>query len=369
MKNAALIVYSLSFAVFFAGCFPANKVSMHEDPSVHSEAEPFDSIIPLVISENDFHSVVDWTDNTAFIYITQSQHFFSVNKYDILTGKSNVILTREGKLNTASLSPSKELLLLHEADEVYGANASVLMMNSMKEVWSQPIESYELAYSWNPADERKILFTAFDENWEYEVWTADIEKSEWQQLSGIPPFLTWSSEASIIYQTWSKEMTEPHQAVYEYFIETGIEKQAYDDVFAFDLLPEMFITVKVDEEKESFTFEIEGYTKKIVFEVPAVHTYSQWVLPEYDIAQEAGKLILFKPNKSGELYSKDKGFSLVSLNLNTNEETIINQLANNEPLACSPNGLYCLTGYQLTSIAEIEKGEISSLIIFEEDLQ
>ncbi|MEW9500416.1 hypothetical protein [Jeotgalibacillus marinus] len=329
------------------------------------------SLNPLILPSSSFHSYIGWLNNHEILYAAQiDQLEYHIISYNICTAQTKIVLSEQGSLTQASLSPSKQSLLLHKADSTLNAEVSVFNLQTKEKVWSHVIESYELLYEWNEHDESKILFTAFESDWTYKVWLADINKKEWEEITGTPPFIAWSSLDKFVYQQWSSEINVPEAPVYEHFFDIDYSNQVKEAVLAFDLLQPFFMTVELGkEEKEfSYTFDREGEIIS-TFTAPSVQMYSDWVIPKYDFIKSENTFITFKPYKDGEYNTEENQFALVSWDVEASAETVIKDYVNNEPLSCSPDGAYCLMGFQYTSIIDMIDGDLERFLIFEEEIQ
>ncbi|MDG5470801.1 hypothetical protein P6709_03505 [Jeotgalibacillus sp. ET6] len=325
---------------------------------------------PIILPAKTFYKVVDWVTDQSFLYVQQEGSHASIKSYDIDTGKVNTLSSVDGIIVNASFSPAKRFLLLHLAVDSETAKVIIMDMESREQLWEKQIHSYDLTYEWNPFNESQILFTVFQENWEYKVWLADIRNSSWKEIENLPPFYKWKSKDSLLYQEWEENRSESASALMELFIENREEKRIDSDVLAFDFQDPYLLTVYLNNDKNTYDYRISQSEEEIVqFTMPGFKVFSDWVIPQHEFILHTNELVMFKPNSKGVSEFGEKTFSMVRMNLSTGEENVIKELADHAPLTCSPEGTYCLTGHKLSYAVNLENGETKQLIIYEEEIE
>ncbi|MGD7043965.1 hypothetical protein [Jeotgalibacillus proteolyticus] len=325
---------------------------------------------PIILPAKTFYKVVDWENDESFLFVQQEGSQASIKSYDINTGDVHKLSSVDGIIVNASLSPAKKFLLLHLAVDSQTAKVIIMDMENREEIWEKEIRSYDLTYDWNPFNESQILFTVFQEDWEYKVWHADSRTSSWKEIKNLPPFYKWKTKDSVMYQEWKEGGSESASALMELYIQNKKVERIDPAILAFDFMAPYLLTVYVNAETNMYDYKISQSGKEISqFFIPGFKVFSDWVIPQHDFIPHTNELIMFKPNTKGVSEFGEKTFSMVRMDLHTGEEKVIKQTADHAPLACSPNGSYCLTGHKLSYAVNMNNGETKQLIIYEEEIE
>ncbi|KIL44396.1 hypothetical protein [Jeotgalibacillus soli] len=355
-------------------CSQEKLATIHQEPSgEHQQTEEISkpvskslSVTPLVLPKSSFHSVIGWLDEYEVLYVIDKHDEYQLMVYNIKTGESSELLEESGSLIQADLSPSNDYLLLHNADTSTKAEVLIIQLSTLDVVWHHEIESAELMYEWNPYDESKLLFTAFEEDWSYQMWIGDYQLNKWEAIEGVPPFVHWSSQNTLVYQDETRANDDNKQgSLYEYSIDRSEDRIISNNIVAFDQFSSYRMTVKLAEEKNEALYYFENDDEIVSFVIPA----ADFNLPEYDYIEDDNSMISFKLSKQESNESEAMHYQLVKWDIKNQHEEVINDYLQNEPISCSPAGERCLYGYQLTSIIDANTGNVEPLILYEEDIQ
>ena len=116
--------------------------------------------------------------------------------------------------------------------------------------------------------------------------------------------------------------------------------------------------------KGLYTFYTSVTLQEILqFSMPLVSDVSGWIIPHHQFDEETGKFYIFTP-QSLEMMTEEKGFQLLSFSMETGQEEVLLERADNVPFKLSPNGRLALMGYQLEQILDIRKKEVIPFIEF-----
>ncbi|KIL45987.1 YqgU-like beta propeller domain-containing protein [Jeotgalibacillus campisalis] len=366
MQKLMFFIILMFFVV--SGCQSDSNESVSAAPK-----SPYNynkQIEPLILPENTFYKVVDWLDEQSFLFIKREGSKASIQAYDLLTGNVNKLYSIEGIIVNAALSPSKRSLLVHQAVDKDTAKILLMDMQSRNITWEKEIDSYELTFTWNPFKESQILFTAFEENWDYKVWLADSSQNTWKEIENLTPFYKWKTKNSVFYQKWETDSTASTSALMEFFIHEEKEEHIDGKLLTFDFQDPFILSVYVNDETSTYQYKIDQPAKEAVrFVTPGHKLFSDWVVPQHEFIVSTKELVMFRLDSKGVSEIEEKTFSMILIDLSTGKEKTIQQFADNAPLSCSPGGTYCLTGQKLSNVVNLDTGESNKLIIMEEEIE
>ena len=137
-----------------------------------------------------------------------------------------------------------------------------------------------------------------------------------------------------------------------------------DDVYYADVLgDDGFVILPSGKTLTPHTLFIRKNWKKYVHSAsPSFPTFGL-AYPLLRLCGRREKFLTFQPLRSGEADLYDEKFQLVSYPLEGNGEgKIILDQAENEPLSCSPDGKFCLYGFYMENLLNVQTKEIIPLL-------
>lgn len=320
--------------------------------------------LPLEVQSGGFHSVSGWLDDETIVYVTESNEGALVYSYGLHTGEEQLLHRSNAPIVSLLISPSKEYLLIHSSPT--SNEARITVVNDLGEtVLSKELPSAEISLEWNPHAEHLVLLTTFTEDWNFSVWTLDIENKELTELALQQPFGTWIGEDRLLYLDWDLDDLAITAMLKEFHIGEKESKEFLEDIYHVDSFGDLFMTIQPknsNDETAIYRFYNSSFEEVFSFETPQLRSYSGWVVPSYTYLEESNQFLIYQPLYSTEVDVYYDGFQLHSYQLETGEQEILFEGMTNEPISCSPNGVYCVSGYFLERLIDFERRELIPVV-------
>lgn len=333
-----------------------------EEPSdiAEEQIEPTPHVFKADPSK--FHFIADWLNDTQILYVEKNDGIYKVNYFDIETGESGMVYEDESIIIDVLIHPSQEYILVHTSDQ---ANSAVVKMIRMDGTVQHQVEidSTELAIEWNRENPDKILFTAFQEDWSFDLFVFDGLDDSLTIVELEDPFPKWAGENKIMSMVLQDHPLDGGE-LQIFQIRTGeVEMTGIENVIYFDVYNDSIVTVQ-SIDTNAFSYSVRKLDGTVIFgwTLPAVSNYSEWVVPTIEWL-DRNRMIVTGAEKSGQLDEMKAGFNLYQF-VEGKPELLIKEL-DAGTLKCSPSGLYCLSGYTSDELIDLDAKEKHKWIEFE----
>lgn len=322
--------------------------------------------LPLPLAEGEFSKVIGWLSDDTIVYVTNINQGSNVYTYQLLSGKQKQIYKSNLPIVSASISPSRDKILMHASSESTAGTITIIDQEGNNLV-EKTIDSAELSFVWNSYDENLLLITAFNEEWQFNVSLLNIEtKKLSDSLHVEQPFIDWIGKDEIVYLDW--DLNEP--TFFAPLVKKKIKGEKGDivdleNVFQIEGLKGMLLTISIDENKPDqavYTFLTKDLKPVTSFSIPHLTRFSDWLVPEHDYNQDQKQFYTLKPLSSGAADTYGDGFQLVRYQLDNKDEKLLLGNLENKPICVSPNGEFCLYGYGLENIIIFDTKEVLSMV-------
>lgn len=368
------LIFGLLILVFILlGCTKENKVSPPKEDVDSIKEEPREEMkakLPIPVKSGDFNTVSGWLNGDTIVYVTDSNDGSDVYSYQLSSGEQQLLFDSDAPIVSVLISPSKEYLLIHSSPSSNEARLTVLT-NTGREIFTDRLPSSELNLEWNLFNENLVLVSTFTEDWNFSVWQLDIEKGNKSKVHLPQPFGIWIDRDKLLYLDWDLDAPTLTAQLKQFDIVTGESQDYLKDIYQVDSFGDFFMVVApkpTNDQEAIYTF----YTKKLEevrsFETPHLTRYSGWLVPHYTYIEATAQFLTYQPLSSTEADIYHEGFQLVSYDLKTGERNVIFEGMENEPLSCSPDGQFCLSGYFFEKLIDMESKEIIQ-VVTEEPLE
>lgn len=355
--------------ITLSGCSEQKEPpSVQPDPGTEEPSDivdkPAETLKPHTFKADPstFHFIADWLNDTQILYVEKSNGLYQVKYFDIETGESGLVYEDESIIIDVLVHPSHDYLLIHTSDQVNSAVVKVIKTDGTVQHQVE-IDSMELAIEWNRANPNKILFTAFHEDWTFDLFSFDGLNDRLSIVELDDPFPKWGDDDKIMGMSFEGHPLDGGEIQF-YNLDTGeIETTGIKNVIYFDMFEDALVAVQAIE-TDTFTYTVRNSEGAVVSEwtLPAVSNYSEWVVPEIEWL-DPNRLVVQGAEKTGQLDEMGTGFSLYIFE-EGNPELILHGL-DAGPLKCSPSARYCLSGYMSDQLIDIQGKEKYNWIEFE----
>lgn len=320
-------------------------------------------ILPIKNDNEEFQKVSGWLDGHTILYIAQNNENSSLHSHHLGTGKDIMLFKRNMPIITAEISPDRKYILVHHAGSNEGS--ITILDTSGNELFSTNIVSYELSFEWNPFNSSLLLVSAFSEDWDFKTYLLDVKQKKLMDFELPEPFARWISEDELAFQQWDPDGLALQAPLMSISINETEQKKVLSDLYQFDSLEKYLLSVRVEEadsENIQYTVYSKGFKAIADLKIPALTSFSGWLVPFYSLLSEEKDLIYLRPLNNGEADVYEGGFDLIRFDLDSNKEEVIHSGLANEPIACSPAGSLCLFGLQFEKLLNLETKEIIELV-------
>ncbi|MGG0667614.1 hypothetical protein [Sporosarcina koreensis] len=362
------ILYLLVMIIFIlSGCS-----QQKEPPSVHPDIEeplelvepPAEPPTPQVFQADpsNFHFIADWLNDSRILYVEKNEGLYKVKYFDIETGEYGVVYEDESFIIDVLVHPSRDYLLIHTSEQANSAVVKVIKMDGTVQHQVE-IDSTELAIEWNRVDPDKVLFTAFHEDWSFDLFAFDGLDDSLSIVNLDEPFPKWAGNDKILGMLVDGHPLDGGE-IQSFQLEAGeTGTTGIENVIYFDVFEDLLVAVQT-KNLDDFTYTVRNLEGTVIssWTLPAVSNYSEWVVPTIEWLNK-NQLIVKGAEKSGQLDEMGEGVNLYLFE-NGDPELLIKGL-DAGPLKCSPSGRYCLSGYTFDELIDIEAKEKYKWIEFD----
>jgi len=321
----------------------------------------------IKVDEYTFRSIIGWLSNDELLLNEFLNGKSVLSSYNIFTGKKKELLSEENQIITAELSPSKEYLLLHTSPTNYEAQLTIYSIKTFEKIYETMLESFEISYDWNQFDESKLIVTSFYEDWSFKNFILNLEEQSMNSINLPNPFAIWINENDLAFLDWdtdSPDITAPLKVYKNGKIEMEIPGQEFYHIFSLDEKFGLIGISEHDQNKSEYLILDRDFNEIGSFQIPHLTSFSGWEVALSDFVSSKDELFLIEPQFSSSTTDYLGDFSLVKKDLKNGEEEVIISKINNAPITCSPDGAFCLSGFQNENIITIKNQTIKPFLIF-----
>ncbi|KZE40118.1 hypothetical protein AV656_02255 [Bhargavaea cecembensis] len=195
MKKTWMVAAVLAVALTAAGCTPEKEGPPGPDGPHAGPEEPEEA--PRISPETGENLQVMGFDAEGRILAASSGTPEGSVLYAVDSGKGTAeeVVRTELMITEAESHPSGRLLLRLEAGE---GEAHLRLIGAGTAEEDLIVESHDIAWSWNPDDWTELYITAFDENWEYDVFLADASSGSLEEVEDAGPFPVWTEAGGVV---------------------------------------------------------------------------------------------------------------------------------------------------------------------------
>ncbi|MCG7345137.1 hypothetical protein MHZ92_13405 [Sporosarcina sp. ACRSL] len=346
----AMIIFLLTGCSEQNDPFPTQE-DIEEEPSpVEKETIKPPTPHQFKADPSTFHFIADWLNDSQVVYVDKRDGFYSVNYFDIETGESASVYEDKSFIIDVLIHPSRDYLLVHTSDQPNSAVIKVVGKNGTVQ-HEVEIDSTELAIEWNRSNPEKILFTAFHEDWSFDLFVFNGDDDSLSIIDLDDPFPKWAGEDRIIGMSIDHPLDGGVIQIIN--LETSENEMTdIENVIYFDAFEDRFVIVQ-SIDANSFTYSVREHDGSVIFHwtMPAVSNYSEWIVPSIEWLDQ-DRLIVKGADKSGQLDEMGSGYNVYLIEDGTIQ--LILKGLDAGPIKCTPSGRYCLNGYTLEELIDVE---------------
>ncbi|MBO0586498.1 hypothetical protein [Sporosarcina sp. E16_8] len=353
--------------LLIAGCSEktneiAEGLTANEQPG-NSELIKEEISKSLVADPAKFHFVANWLSESKVIYVEKEDGLYQVNSFDFDTGQTDTLYEDDSMIIDVLIHPSKNYLLLHTSDKSTSARIKIVTMDGTVK-HEVLVASTELEIEWNDIDPSLILFTAFHQDWTFDLFMYNGKKESLDLLAIEDPFPKWLGMDKIAIGFVDGHVLDGGE-IHTFEILTGKWGQLdISGVVYFDTYKDTLLAVRINEDKDAH-YAILSRDGLIQSEwtMPVISNYSEWVIPEIEWGSNE-TVFLPAPDKGGQLDELQSPFRLIRVR-EGRQDVVADDIAAGV-LRCSPSGQKCLTGYSAEKLIDIKKKTETTWLTFPE---
>lgn len=360
------LIYIMMLLMIVSGCHPKTPHDVSEPPNVtKTEQEKpltLEEVSRLSISRENFDRVVGWVTNEEILYVTRQQSQSSLRIYHTETGESKEITEILEPIIEVRIHPDLTKLAVVTSSNSLSATIHIFSVVGEK-IDELTIESSEMYWDWDSSHNDQLFFSAFYEDWTFDSFVYSSKTKEINRIETTDPFGKWGYDSTIQMINWQENDALSGGSLREVNSKTMSFQDSKDTTIIYvESNRETNLTVRISEDQQKFLYTVTNIKdeKSVMFEMPAISNYSQWVVPEVEWLDD-GTIVTFEAKESGLMDTIPNDFILVQLNHEDNVKTSIWE-GLYEPFTCTPSGNLCLVGVELEGMLEVGSNEMKPWI-------
>ena len=339
---------------------PEEKLPVVAEEEVEKEEkkEVEEVIKKLTPDLAEFHFVADWLTNTEILFVEKDESAYLLKSFNITTGEIKILYENPTIIVDVLVHPVTDKLLIHMTDNPESATVKVISFDGIIE-HEVTIESSELEIEWNDIEPSLILFTAFYEDWTFDVFLFDGTENDLHLFSLDNPFPRWLGTEKIVASNLVSHSSDGEEL--DLYDRVSGERQLTNQsgVIYFDTYQKSLLLVQINEEDEAvYSILTQDLSTLSTWTMPVEKNDAGWEIPEIDwLASE--QLHLAKNRHQDEL---NEAYELV-LVTSGEQEVVVDEVPAG-PLRCSPDGEKCLIGYSFEKLINLKnQQEVDWLVL------
>lgn len=368
MKGKAFFLWLLLLfiAIASAGCTkdqsPGSLGPKENEQNAGNIANVMDNI-PISVEEGVFNRVYGWLDANTILYSTNVVQGSKVYAYNLEKGTNRLITTSKSMIVSIDISDSGEYLFIRSSS---GPSASLITITKKdgSVVFTHIMNAFDLTMDWNPYNEQQIFLAAFSEDWQEQTFFLSIADKKISEADFSDPFSKWYAKDQLVFLDWIGENPALTADLIQLDINSGEKKKLLTDTYHLDTFKNVLLTITGDPEnndKAIYHFYQKNLKEMGSFVTPQLSDFTERLIPYYDYESGQNTFIYLEPEVNKEKAPQKEQFKLIKYDLESDKQVKILDRLKNEPLSCSPNGNYCLYGYNFEKLIDLNKKKIMNL--------
>lgn len=369
-KMVCIVLLFISTPLLISACEPSNDLSKPVNDTEKEQSQPNQEtpLSTLEIPASDpgkMEAIYGWLDSHTILYSEKKDgtNASQLMEWNLKTSTSSIFYQPASEFTEVSISPTGSHVLISSFTST-GKTSITILDRTGNPLYSLVIPAYDLTYEWNTYQEGRLFLTSFNEDWTYSSYVINPEEQTIQALDFPQPFAQWYSKNGLMFLDWNREEPALTAPLERKALNDDVVENLMLDVIHFKKVKHTLMTIQVETEKhDRGTYAFYDDTNKSIhsFSVPLLKSFSDWVIPAYDIIEKNKELLTFVPVESKDADQYESRFTLTKLNWETGTQEELMKEMENEPLSCSPNGKLCLYGNHFEKIIDMKTHQIKSL--------
>ncbi|WP_157911685.1 hypothetical protein [Alteribacter populi] len=336
---------------------PERQTALKKLPPI----EQAHAIYTLDVDEYRFVEVNGWFDDEEILYLTDENGRSNLYRHHLFSGEQTLFYSTEEPILDVVPSTNNKYFAL-KISPIY-SEANLLILDQNGDVlmeWIDDGVGFELF--WNPYEESDFLIGAIDQEYSSTVHHLNVESDSRQEYDLLPSYLQWLSADRIAYLYWEDYSFGIDAPVYVQHLDDDVEVADVleQEVLTFFGLAEgKYITLREKSSDPDYTEykinDIDRSGHEFSWDVPVLQTYSQdWWVPYFDHQED--QFVYFHPQSPGDVYDYDDYFMLRSVNVDSGEQTELEEFERQKPVQLSPGGDWILVGDRMEMLIHAKRG-------------
>ncbi|MFJ7637198.1 hypothetical protein [Peribacillus sp. NPDC097225] len=369
-KMVSIVLLCISTTLLLSACEPSNDLSKpvadtEKEKSQHNQESSLSTLEIPASEKGKIEAIYGWLDSNTILFSEKKDGMDSpqLMEWNLKTNTSAVFYQPSSDFSEVSISPTGAHVLISSFTSA-GKTAITILDRTGNPQYSLVLPAYELSFEWNSFQEDMLFLTSFYEDWTYSSYVINPEEQTVHSLDFPQPFAQWDSGNGLMFLDWDREEPALTAPLERKALNDGTVENLMLDVIHFKKVKHALMTIQVETEKQDRgTYAFYDETNKPIhsFSVPLLKSFSDWVIPAYDMIEKNKELLTFVPVESKDADQYESKFTLTKLNWETGTQEELMKDMENEPLSCSLDGSLCLYGNQFEKIIDIKTHQIKKL--------
>jgi len=363
--SVCVVLLTISTFLFLAACEPAQNLHHRENENSNlQEHFSFNQLAAIDQGTDNIEAVYGWLDSNTILYSKKAEmeEWPQLMAWNLKSNEHTILYQPSAPISSVSISPSKAYILVSTPLEEK-IQSSILRANG-ELVYSVALPAYEITYEWNMYKDGVLFLSNFSKDWSYNSYIVNVNEQTIDMIDQLQPFAQWDSENGMMFLDWKKDQQTLTAPLVRKELDCEESESIMLDVVHFKKMKQTLMTIQPQTEnlnRATYTFFDEQNKPITSFSVPYVNSYSDWKIPSYDFNEEKGDFFTFIPSKPMYSNQNEAVFTLITFNWKTGKKEKILQDIKSKSLSCSPDGNFCLYGYQLENIIDMQHKKVKPL--------
>lgn len=317
------------------------------------------------MTDSALGSVHGWLGNDTILYTRYYKDKTYVMAYHIFNGELEKLYESNFPITGVHPNYNQKYILIQS-----NGNQNKTLLTIIKAagdtVYKKIADASQIDFRWSPFEPEDLLVTYYydDQSTKVEIMNM-LEPTNSKELP-VQPYVKWLNENAVIYFDWAN--TQKMSAnLYKYDLGSEEHVLLEEDVTDFDTSKDLLMIAKTNTEDNKLNFKFHdtkgNHEQVSSLDIPLLQSNSSYYwTPSYDWGTSPTKFFTFTPKQASNLLEYTQGYEVIAYNVQEESRSTLLKTVPHSNLKCSPNGQYCLYGYLLTEIINVDSKEEATII-------
>lgn len=369
MKSKAFFLWLLLLLLTLvsAGCIKDQSTGSISPKKNGQNKEDIANVVdslPISVKDGVFNKAYGWLDSNTLLYSTNGVQGSNVYAYNLDKGTNRLITQSKSMIVSIDISDSGEYLFIRSSSGPSSSQITIAKKDGSV-LFTHILNAFDLTMDWNPYNEQQLFIAAFSEDWQVQTFFLSIADKKITEVSSFDPFSKWYEKDQLVFLNWSGENPALTADLVKLDRNSGEEKKLVTNIYHMDTFKNVLMTIAQDpndNNRANYHFYQKNMKEIGSFDSPQVSGFSERLIPYYDYESGRNTFIYLEPAADKKKTAQEEEFQLIKYDVKSDKRVKILNGLNNEPLSCSPDGNFCLYGFNFEKLIDLNNKKIIKLI-------